>query len=331
MTLNVGAAANPRHAANPSPPSAPPSRRQLGRGARLTRFDMKASPYAYIAPFFILFGAFGLYPLLYTAYLSLHKWTLTGGDKGNIGFDNYTRLMSDAQFWNAMMNTFGLFILATIPQLLLALLVATWLNKRLRARTALRMGILLPNITSVAAVGIVFGLVFAERYGLANWFLHLVGVQDVAWRQHRWSSWTAIVFMVDWRWTGYNALIYLSAMQAIPKDLYESAALDGASAARRFWRITLPLLQPTILFTVIISTIGGMQLFTEPLMFNYGRVQGGTLNEFQTMAMYIYETTFTNNYSAGYGAAMSWVLFMIIIIFALVNFMLVRRSLRGTQ
>ncbi len=296
----------------------------------LSRLDIKVSPYLYVAPFFLLFGAFGVYPLVYTGYLSLHRYTLTGGDKGSVGLDNYRRVLTDAQFWTAMGNTFGLFIIATVPQLVLALLIASWLNKRLRFRTALRMGILIPNITSVATVGIVFGFIFAERYGLANWLLQTVGVHPVEWRQHRWSSWTAIAFMVDWRWTGYNALIYLAALQAIPRDVIEAAALDGASAVRRFWRITVPLIQPTILFTVIISTIGGMQLFTEPLLFNYGKPQGGSLNEFQTISMYIYETVFTNNYSAGYGAAMSWLLFLVILGFAAVNLVLVRRSVRGS-
>lgn len=123
-------------------------------------------------------------------------------------------------------------------------MLANWLNRKLRFRTALRMGILLPNITSVAAVGIVFGFIFAERYGLANWVLQSLSLDGIEWRQNRWSAWTAIAFMVDWRWTGYNALIYLAAMQAIPKDLYESASLDGASPSRQFWRITVPLIQP---------------------------------------------------------------------------------------
>jgi len=231
LSVNV---AEPRHAApSPPPENKEPRRRRSGR------FDLKYSGYFYIAPFFILFTAFGLFPLIYTARLSLHKWTLTGGDKGFVGLDNYRKLFADDQFWNAMFNTFGLFIVSTVPQLLLALLIASWLNKRLRARTLLRMGILVPNITSVAAVGIIFGLIFAERYGMANWVLQSLHLPVVEWRNHRWSSWTAIAFMVDWRWTGYNALIYLSAMQAIPKDLYESAALDGASAARRFFRIKI--------------------------------------------------------------------------------------------
>jgi cellobiose transport system permease protein len=298
-------------------------------GPMLGRLDLKLSPYLYVAPFFILFGVFGVYPLIYTAYLSTHKYGLLTGDQGSVGFKNYQTLLADDQFWNALFNTFGLFIVATVPQLLLALLLASWLNKRLRFRTGLRMGILVPNITSVATVAIVFGFIFAERYGLANWLLHVVGLDPISWRQHRWPAWTAISFMVDWRWTGYNALIYLAAMQAIPRDVYEAAAIDGAKAFRRFWRITVPLIQPTILFTVIITTIGGMQLFTEPLLFNYGNPAGGSLNEFQTIAMYIYQTTFTGNYSVGRGAAMSWLLFLIILIFALANIALVRRAVRG--
>jgi cellobiose transport system permease protein len=291
---------------------------------------MKASPYLYIAPFFVLFLAFGFFPLIYTAYVSMRKWSLIGGDKGFVGLDNYSELLKDDKFWNAMFVTFGLFVVATVPQLLLALLLANWLNKKMRLRTAFRMGILLPNITSVAAVGIVFGFIFADRYGLANWVLDLFGAGPIDWRRSRWSSWVAISVMVDWRWIGYNALIYLAAMQAIPRDLYESAALDGASPFRQFWRITVPLIQPTILFTVIISTIGGMQLFTEPLLFNYGSINGGALGEFQTITMYMYQRTFSLNFEYGYGAAMSWLLFMIIIIFALVNFLLVRRSVKGS-
>jgi cellobiose transport system permease protein len=324
MTVYDTAPHGPRHAA----PPAPPPERRRSRSIKLGRFDLKVSPYLFIAPFFVLFAIFGAYPLIWTGYISLHKYSLSGEDEGFVGLENYSKLLVDDHFWIVMGNTFGLFLISTVPQLLVALMIASWLNKRLRFRTALRMGILIPNITSVATVGIVFGFIFADRYGLLNWLLQTVGVDPISWRDHRWSSWTAIATMVDWRWTGYNALIYLAAMQAIPKELYESAAIDGASALRRFWKITVPLIQPTILFTVIISTIGGLQLFTEPLLFNYNRPQGGSLNEFQTAAMYIYETTFVNGV-VGRGAAISWLLFMVIIIFALINFALVRRSVRG--
>lgn len=298
----------------------------------MSRWDIKYSPYVLVAPFFILFGIFGLFPILYTAYTSLFRWTLLdGGNHQFVGLANYQRVLTDDRFWNAVFNTVGMFILATVPQLLLALVIANLLNRRLRARTVLRMGILIPNITSVLAVGIVFGLIFADRYGLINWLLDLVGLPTIEWRQHRWSAWLAVATMVDWRWTGYNALIYLAAMQAIPRDLYESAAIDGATRWRQFWGITVPLIRPTILFTVIISTIGGFQIFTEPLMYGFGLIRGGADHEFQTLAMYIYEQTFTGNAEYGYGSAMSWLLFMMIISFALINFALVRRSVRGEQ
>ncbi|GAA1766511.1 sugar ABC transporter permease [Luedemannella helvata] len=290
-----------------------------------------AAPYLYIAPFFVLFAAFGLFPLIYTAWVSLRDWRLVGGDRGFVGLDNYAEVLTDDRFWNALGNTFGLFLVATVPQLLIALWLANLLNRKLRLQTAFRMGVLLPNITSVAAVGIVFGFIFADRYGLVNWLLDLVGADVVDWRGSRGTAWFAISVMVDWRWIGYNALIYLAAMQAIPRDMYESAALDGASRARQFWRLTVPMIQPTILFTIIISTIGGMQLFTEPLLFNYGRIEGGPLGEYQTIAMYIYQRTFRGNTEYGYGAAMSWLLFAIIIAFALLNFSLVRRSVRGSS
>ncbi|MEU5720276.1 sugar ABC transporter permease [Micromonospora sp. NPDC047738] len=326
MRSTVGAVP-PSHAASPPPP-APPRRR---RSYRLGRWDITYSPYLYIAPFFVLFGIFGLFPVLYTAYVSLFDYELLSGTKEFAGLENYRELMADAQFWNAAYNTIGIFILSTVPQLIVALIIANLLNRQMRARTLLRMGILIPNITSVAAVGIIFALIFADRYGLINWLLGTVGVDPIAWRDNRYASWFAVAFMVDWRWTGYNALIYLGAMQAIPKDLYESAALDGASAWRQFWAITVPLIRPTILFTVIISTIGGFQIFTEPLMYGFGLVRGGADHQFQTLAMYIYERTFTGNAEYGYGSAMSWLLFMMIIIFALINFALVRRSVKGEQ
>ncbi|WP_422770598.1 carbohydrate ABC transporter permease [Plantactinospora sp. WMMC1484] len=326
MSSAVGAA--PRHAAAPPPAPAPDDRR---RSYRLGRWDIKYSPYLYVAPFFLLFGAFGLFPVLYTVYVSFFEYDLLSDTKEFVGLENYRVVLDDAQFWNAVYNTVGMFVVSTVPQLIVALMIANLLNRQMRGRTLFRMGILIPNITSVAAVGIIFGLIFADRYGLVNWLLGTVGVDPIAWRDSRFASWFAVAFMVDWRWTGYNALIYLGAMQAIPKDLYESAALDGASAWRQFWKITVPLIRPTILFTIIISTIGGLQLFTEPLMYGYGLIRGGAANEFQTLAMYIYERTFTGNFEYGSGAAMSWLLFLMIIVFAVINFALVRRSVKGEQ
>ncbi|MEH1100041.1 carbohydrate ABC transporter permease [Micromonospora sp. CPCC 205561] len=310
-----------------APPPRPPSRRR-SRSHSLTRLDLKYSPYLYIAPFFVVFGIFGLYPMLRTAWMSLHDWNLIG-DHSFIGFDNYVALVKDEYFWNATLNTFGIFLLSTIPQLLLALFLANLLNRTfLRARTLFRMAIFMPNVVSVAAVAIVFGMLFQRDFGVINWLLGFVGVNPVDWDAERWSSWTAIASMVNWRWTGYNTLILLAGMQAIPRDLYEAAALDGASQWKQFWRITLPMLTPTFVFVVILSTIGGLQLFTEPLVFANGNIIGGDQREFQTLAMYMYELGIENLNTAGYGAAVAWAMFLMIALVSGINFLLVRRTVK---
>ncbi|MEV1143265.1 sugar ABC transporter permease [Micromonospora sp. NPDC049799] len=297
------------------------------RSHRLSRFDTKWSPYLYIAPFFLLFAIFGAYPLAYTLWVSLHDWDLLGSNPTFIGAENYTRLLADADFWHAVVNTLGIFVISTVPQLLAALWLANMLNRQLRARTGWRMAVLVPNVTSTAAVAIVFGVLFGREFGMINWLLDLVGVDGVDWKSNRVASWVAISAMVDWRWTGYNALIFLAAMQAIPRDLYESAAIDGANRVRQFWSITVPLLKPTIIFAVIISTIGGLQLFTEPRLFHSGTnaIRGGPTRESQTVTMYMFENAFAPYYNFGYGSAVAWLLFVLIAVVAAINVLIIRR------
>jgi cellobiose transport system permease protein len=302
-------------------PPAPPRRPRL-----LSRLDTAWSPYLFIAPFFVLFAIFGLFPLGYTAWVSLHEWDL-GGKVGFVGLHNYVKLFDDPDFWNAVVNTVGMLVLATVPQLLLALIVASLLNQKLRGLILLRMGVLLPIVTSVAAVGIVFSQIFDRDAGMINGLLGLVGVHPVDWRADRWSSWIAISTMVNWRWIGYNSLIYLAAMQSIPRELYESATVDGASRVRQFRSITVPMVRPAIIFTVIVSTIGGMQLFTEPLIFGQGSfsISGGSLRQFQTLSMYMFEKAF-RDFDYGYGSAVAWMIFLLITVLALINFLIMRRT-----
>jgi cellobiose transport system permease protein len=318
MTLQLDA----RPPVTPKPPTARPP-----RGVRLARLDTRYSPYLLIAPFFLLFAIFGAYPLGYTFWVSLHDWDLLGTDHAFVGMANYSQLMEDPDFWHAVVNTLGIFVISTVPQLLAALWLANLLNRQLRARTTFRMAVLIPNVTSTAAVAIVFAALFSREFGMINWLLDLVGLDAIDWKSNRVASWVAISAMVDWRWTGYNALIFLAAMQAIPRDLYESAAIDGANRARQFWSITVPLLKPTIIFCVIISTIGGLQLFTEPRLFHSGTnpIRGGPLRESQTMTMYMFENAFAPHYNFGYGSAVAWLLFALIAIVAVINILIIRR------
>jgi cellobiose transport system permease protein len=289
---------------------------------------MRVSPYLFISPFYLVFIVFGLFPLLFTLWVSLHDWGLASGTREFTGLENFRYLLTDGDFWHAVVNTIGIFLLSTIPQLLLALFVANALSRRMRGSTLFRIGMVIPLVTSTAAVAIVFTQLFDRDYGMVNWALGLLGAGDIDWQASRGWSWVAIAVMADWRWTGYNALIYLAAMQAIPKDLYEAAAIDGASRIRQFWQITVPMLQPTIVFTVIISTIGGLQLFTEPVLFGVGtsnKMDGGSLHQFQTITMYMYDNAFTDD-RYGYGAMVAWALFLLIIAFSLLNFLFVRRT-----
>lgn len=298
------------------------------RRRRTRRLDSKVSPYLYIAPFFVVFGIFGLFPLGYTAYISLTDRNLLNPVAHFIGLHNYALLIHDSYFWNAVENTFGIWFLSTVPQLALALVIAHFLNTRLRVRTFFRMAVLLPQVTSLVAVALIFTQMFAHDYGFVNWLLGLVGIHHVYWEAGRLSSWVALSVMVTWRWTGYNALIYLAAMQSIPEELYEAAAVDGARRWRQFVHVTVPNLRPTIIFTVIISTIGGLQLFTEPYLFQ-PRTSGGTggsARQYQTIVMYLYEKFLgSSQFKFGYAAAIAWCLVVLIVLFGLVNYFVVGR------
>ena len=297
---------------------------------RLYRFDVKGTPYLLIAPFFVLFAVFGLFPIIFNGVVALRNWRLDDPDAdGWTGFANFSRLFTDEDFWNALGNTFGIFVLSTVPQLLLALIIANLLNRRLRGNTFWRIGVLLPYVTPVAASTLVFAVFFTRDGGMANWVLSLLGIgtdDPIDWRADKWSSWIAIATMVNWKWIGYNALLYLSAMQAIPRDVYEAAAVDGAGPWRQLWRITVPMIQPVVVFTVVLSTIGGLQLFNEPMLFdeNPAAAGGGSDGQYQTIAQLIYQVGWIN-LDLGYAAAMSWALFVIILIVAGINALLTNR------
>lgn len=297
------------------------------RRSRFHRLDVRYAPYLYVLPFFVLFGLFGAFPLVYTVWVSLFDWDFLAETHTWIGLGNYTRLLEDYTFWNAVANTAQILVLATVPQLVLALLLAYALNQGVRWGTFWRMSALLPNITSVVAVTIVFGQLFGRDYGLVNWLLGLLDLGKVDWQAGKASSQIAIAVMIVWRWTGYTALIYLAAMQAVPRDLYAAAALDGASRFQQFRKITVPAIRPTIVFTVIISTIAGMQVIAEPLLFGGGSLTGGSDRQFQTLSLYLYEVGFSR-WEFGYASAAAWVMFALIVVVAGLNYLLVSRLRR---
>jgi cellobiose transport system permease protein len=318
VTLTATAKPEPKPEQDPVSAPRPPAVRRAWR---------KLSPYAYIAPFFTLFAAFGLFPLIYTAFVSLYRVELqTPGDMEWRGLGNYTALLSDEFFWTALRNTFTIGVLSTVPQLVMALGLAHLLNYRLRGRTFLRTAMLLPYATSVAAATLVFAQLFGRDFGLINYALGVVGIGPVDWQTGTVASQIAVSTIVIWRWTGYNALIYLAGMQSIPSELYEAAEVDGASRWRQFFHVTLPGLRPTILFTVVVSTIGATQLFGEPLLFE-GSISGGISHQYQTLGLYMYEQGW-GFFHLGRAAAIAWVMFVLIVVLVGVNALIARRRSR---
>jgi cellobiose transport system permease protein len=297
--------------------------KRLAFSQKVSKWDVKLSPYLYISPFFLLFAVTGLFPLLYTAWVSLHSWNLIGGQGEFTGLENYEFVLAQPFFWNAVGNTFSIFLLSSVPQVVLAIAIAAVLDANLRAKTFWRMGVLVPFVVAPVAVGLIFNNLFADQAGLFNELLTGIGLDPVRWHSDSLASHTAIATMVNFRWTGYNALIFLAAMQAIPRDVYEAATIDGAGRLRQFFSVTVPMLRPTIIFVVITATIGGLQIFDEARVFDQAGL-GGADRQWQTLTMYIWELGWGQR-NFGRASAVAWLLFLIIVLIAMANFLITRR------
>lgn len=285
--------------------------------------------YLAISPFYLLFLCFGLIPVGFSLYLSFHRWDGLGSME-YAGLSQYRYLLSDGQFWNSLTNTLIIWAIATLPMLFIALVTAVMLNSAVRFKNFYRFAYFLPNVTSVVAVAIIFTSIFSTNFGLANAVLQGLGLDQVAWLNTDWGIKISIAVLMTWQWTGYNALIFLAGLQTIPSELYEAARVDGAGPVQTFFRITVPMMRPIILFALVVSTVTGLQSFTEPQVLlantnNTSTFAGGPGNSGQTMVLYFFQQSFDNN-DFGYGAAIAWGIFLVVAIFSIVNWRLVQRG-----
>ncbi|MCD7436690.1 sugar ABC transporter permease [Streptomyces lincolnensis] len=284
--------------------------------------------YAAISPFYLIFLGFGLFPVGFSLYLSFHRWDGLGTMEW-AGLSQYQYLLSDSDFWNSIGNTIIIWALATFPMIFLAMVTAVMLNSAVRFKGLYRVAYFLPNVTSVVAIAIVFGSIFSTNAGMVNAVLHAVGIDQVAWLNTPWGIKVTIAALMTWQWTGYNAIIFLAGLQTIPSELYEASRVDGAGPIQTFFRITLPLLRPTLLFVLVVSTVTGLQSFSEPQVLlqtssNDSTFAGGPGHSGQTMVLYFFQQTFDNN-DFGYGAAVAWGIFLVVVLFSIINWRLVQR------
>lgn len=275
--------------------------------------------YVYISPFYILFAIFGAFPILFSFYLSFHLWR-GHGPMIFRGLKNYSFLIHDRLFWIALWNTVVIWVAAHVPMLFLALILAFILNSGLVKFKQLFEAIYFtPMVTSSVAVAFVFMTMYGVRFGLINFGLKSLGLPSIDW----WGGtgfWIkpAIIILFVWRWMGWNMVIYLAGLQGIDAELYDAAKVDGAGLRQIFWYITLPLLRPVILFTLVLSFVGGITIFDEPYLLTWMRTLGGTNHAGLTLALYLHNQGFVRGH-LGYASAIAYVVCAIIVVLSVIN------------
>jgi multiple sugar transport system permease protein len=293
------------------------------------RIADRLAPYLLISPFLVIFAVFGLFPILFSFVLVFHDWDPVQGMSSMkpVGLDNLAFALEDPWVWISLSNTLWLAVASGVPQHLVAIPLAYFINEHLGRFRNLAMGTyFLPYITSTVAIAIMFSTLFSKDYGAVNallqtlaqapWLASFLSTENIDWLGNPDTIKPVVALVVFWRYVGFNIVLYVAAMQSIPRDLYEAAALDGARGWRVFWFITLPQLRPMMYFGVILSLVGGLQLFEEPFILTGGK--GGTEYAGMTTAMYMYRTAFDFN-DFGLASAMSWMLFAVIVVLTLLT------------
>ena len=261
-----------------------------------------------LTPILLYFLVFSVFPIIAAFYISMHTWPLMGGERTFVGIDHYVAIIQDPRFWVSMKNTaiFAIFyvILVIIFGLGMALLVN---SLSARFRLILRPIYFAPQVTSIVAVALMFAWLYQPRIGILNYLLQFVGLGPYLWLKSSTLVMPAIIATAVWRSVGYSMVIFTAGLLNIPRDLYDAAAVDGASALRTFWHITVPMLQPTILFMFVTATIGGFQVFVEPWLMS----GGGPGTASRVMMLEIFERGF-RYFEMGYASALAIYLFLVI-------------------
>jgi arabinosaccharide transport system permease protein len=285
---------------------------------RWSLLDARLAPFVFLLPFMAIFLVFRVWPLIQAVEFSFQD---VQGIAGNdwVGIDNYRGIFNDPQFMTAMANTFVYTIVTLIILIPLPLALSALLDRgRTYRPMAWRMALFLPALASLVVVSFIFRVILAEN-GLVNRALMALGLPSQAWLTSATLAIPALLIVATWRWVGVNMLYFNSGLVNIARELYEAAAIDGAKGTQMFWHITVPLMRPTIIFVLIISVIGGFQLFVEPLLLWPGGNSPSASG--LSMALLIYREAFTS-FQFGSAAAMGVVLAVVILIVSLIVFRL---------
>ncbi|HOW27797.1 MAG TPA: sugar ABC transporter permease [Elusimicrobiota bacterium] len=285
--------------------------------------------YIFILPCVVLLAVFLFVPLVASFFMSLTDWNIFGMNDWNmirfVGWDNYIRTVKDPLFWKSLGNTLyfaGIGVPITIG---VSLVSAVALNQSfVKARTVFRAAFFAPVVTTIVAVAVVWRWLYNPEYGPLNWLIQMAGFPGQNWLSDTRLAMPSLILMAVWKNFGYNMVVFLAGLQTIPETLYEAARMDGANSWQCFRHVTLPGLRPTMLFVVIMTTIGYLQFFAE----SYVMTKGGPLNSTLSIVLYMYNQGF-KFFNLGYASAIAYVLFGIIFAFTIVQLMVKRSSYEG--
>lgn len=274
-------------------------------------------PYIMILPVIIIFLIFSFYPIFYMGYLSFHEWNLISPVKKFVGLNNFVNLFTDTDrvFIQVISNSVLYMILTVVITIILGTLLALFLNKDTRLNRILQSVTFAPHIVSLVSVAFIWQWIMDSDYGLLNYFLSSFGINKIDWLHDSKSALISLAIIAIWKGLGYNALIILSALKTIPKYIYEAADLDEGKPIRVFFKITLPMISPSLFFLTLMDVIGSFKVF-EPIAIITG---GGPMNSTNTLVYYIYEYGFKYN-KIGYATAAGVILFGIIGIVTIIYF-----------
>ncbi len=278
--------------------------------------------YAFALPFIILYAIFTLIPIIRGFWISLHKWELVGTNIQFLGASNYQRLLSDKLFWSSLEHTIFFVILSGPVLVVVGLLFALMLNRKIRGMGFFRTMFYMPNILSVAVVGLIFARVFApDDGGLINAVLEQVGIESIPWTIDKNLAMPVIALTTVWWTVGFNMLVFLAGLQGIDESLYDAAKVDGANNWHLFRHITIPSLRRPMTFVMVLQVIASFQLFGQVDVITGGGPSGAT----RTIVYYIYERSF-DFWQLGYGSAMAFILFIILFVLSMLQLRLQERD-----
>jgi multiple sugar transport system permease protein len=277
-----------------------------------------------IAPFFVIYVLFLLWPVVGALWSSLFDSSLGATDRGFRGLGNYGELLGDGDFWAAMWHTLLFTLLSTPPLVILALGIALLVNRALPAQWLFRLAFFAPYVLPVSVVVLLFNWMFQPGFGLINGTLAQLGLAEVNWLGAEGTAMLSVVILSVWWTLGFNFVLYIAALQDIPKELYDAASSDGATTWQQTRAITIPLLAPTTVLIVVLQVIASLKVFDQI----YLLLQGGPNYSTRPAVQYIFESAFSQ-YRVGYASALSMVFFLMIILVSLLLFALQRRVQRS--